>query len=285
MTFELSSRDGARAGVTAAAEAAAATLPLPAVVEAPLEEQTAAGLLPPDAGRGRAVVLNVRGGVTGTLVLVLADSLAQALENSPFGAQQLLDALGPALADAGTALEQGSSVPLQVEAAHEVQPGIALQGVGDGRSSAAVPLVSGGEHVATLALLLDPPAPPPDAGVPVPEQREAPGAQALEYQALQGPGSAGAGSVPGASRPLTLLHDVEMGVTAELGRTRMTVRDLLSLTPGAVVELDRAAGSPVDVLVNGTLIARGEVVVIDEEYGIRISEIVGSRPADASARR
>ena len=84
---------------------------------------------------------------------------------------------------------------------------------------------------------------------------------------------------------MTLLHDVEMGVTAELGRTRMTVRDLLSLTPGAVVELDRAAGSPVDVLVNGTLIARGEVVVIDEEYGIRISEIVGTRPVDATARR
>jgi flagellar motor switch protein FliN/FliY len=78
----------------------------------------------------------------------------------------------------------------------------------------------------------------------------------------------------GEPRPLSLLHDVEMGVTAELGRRRMTVRDLLSLTPGAVIELDRAAGSPVDVLVNGTLIARGEVVVIDEEFGIRISEIV-----------
>ncbi len=100
MTFDLSSLDGVRAGVTAAAEAAAATLPLPAVVEAPLEEQTATGLLPPDGGNGRAVVLNVRGAVTGSLVLVLADSLAQALENSPFGAQQLLDALGPALTDA-----------------------------------------------------------------------------------------------------------------------------------------------------------------------------------------
>jgi flagellar motor switch protein FliN/FliY len=65
-----------------------------------------------------------------------------------------------------------------------------------------------------------------------------------------------------------------MGVTAELGRRRMTVRELLALTPGTVIELDRAAGSPVDVLVNGTLIARGEVVVIDEEFGIRIVEIV-----------
>jgi flagellar motor switch protein FliN/FliY len=73
---------------------------------------------------------------------------------------------------------------------------------------------------------------------------------------------------------LDLLRDVEMEVTAELGRTRMSVRELLSLTPGAVVELDRAAGSPADLLVNGTLIARGEVVVVDEDFGLRISEIV-----------
>jgi flagellar motor switch protein FliN/FliY len=65
-----------------------------------------------------------------------------------------------------------------------------------------------------------------------------------------------------------------MEVSAELGRTRMNVRDLLSLSPGVVVELDRAAGSPADLLVNGRLIARGEVVVIDENFGIRITEIV-----------
>ncbi len=77
-----------------------------------------------------------------------------------------------------------------------------------------------------------------------------------------------------------VLADVEMGVTAELGRCRMTVRELLSITPGTVIDLDRAAGAPVDVLVNGTPIARGEVVVIDEEFGIRISEIL---PQPASA--
>ena len=86
----------------------------------------------------------------------------------------------------------------------------------------------------------------------------------------------------GGSRPLAILKDVEMGVTAELGRRRMTVRDLLALTPGSVIELDRAAGSPVDVLVNGTLIARGEVVVIDEEFGIRIAEIVAAEPMGAA---
>ena len=82
-------------------------------------------------------------------------------------------------------------------------------------------------------------------------------------------------ALPGKHHPMSLLGDVEMGVTAELGRTELTVRDVLGLTPGSIIELDRAAGSPVDVVVNGTLIARGEVVVIDEEFGIRITEILG----------
>jgi flagellar motor switch protein FliN/FliY len=75
-------------------------------------------------------------------------------------------------------------------------------------------------------------------------------------------------------RRMHLLRDVELGVSVELGRTRMTVRELLALAPGAIVELDKAAGGPVDVLVNGTLMARGEVVVVDEEFAVRISEIV-----------
>jgi flagellar motor switch protein FliN/FliY len=73
---------------------------------------------------------------------------------------------------------------------------------------------------------------------------------------------------------MDLLRGVEMDVTAELGRTRMTLNELLGLTDGAVIELDRAAGAPADLLVNGRLIARGEVVVIDENFGLRITEIV-----------
>lgn len=83
------------------------------------------------------------------------------------------------------------------------------------------------------------------------------------------------GQINGAPHPMALLSDVELGVTAELGRTRLTVRDVLGLTPGSIIELDRSAGAPVDVVVNGTLIARGEVVVIDEEFGVRITQIMG----------
>ncbi len=84
-------------------------------------------------------------------------------------------------------------------------------------------------------------------------------------------------------RRLHLLRDVEMGITVELGRTRMKVQEVLSLAPGVVLELDRAAGSPVDVLVNGTLMARGEVVVVDEEFAVRITEVV-TADADSRAR-
>lgn len=83
--------------------------------------------------------------------------------------------------------------------------------------------------------------------------------------------NAPAGNTPG--RGLEILHGVDMDVTVELGRTRLTVRELLALAPGTVLELDRAAGSPADLLVNGKLIARGEVVVVDEDFGLRITEL------------
>jgi flagellar motor switch protein FliN len=98
-----------------------------------------------------------------------------------------------------------------------------------------------------------------------------------EYAAVSFP-DAGGGEGDSAN-PLSLLRGVEMRVTAELGRTRLPVSHVLDLGPGSVVELDRVAGTPVDVLVNGTIIAHGEVVVVDEEYGVRITEIIGAEDA------
>jgi flagellar motor switch protein FliN/FliY len=76
------------------------------------------------------------------------------------------------------------------------------------------------------------------------------------------------------TRNIDLLMDVSLQVTVELGRTRRQIRDVLSLGPGSVLELDKLAGEQVDVLVNGKLIAKGEVVVIDENYGVRITDII-----------
>ena len=74
---------------------------------------------------------------------------------------------------------------------------------------------------------------------------------------------------------LSVLSNVEMEVRVELGKAKLTVKSLLSLASGDVIELDRPANAPVDVLVNGTLVAKGEVVVVDDEFGVRITEVVG----------
>ena len=71
-----------------------------------------------------------------------------------------------------------------------------------------------------------------------------------------------------------LILDVPLQVTVELGRTKKLIREILELSPGSVLELDKLAGEPVDVLVNGKLLAKGEVVVIDENFGVRITDIV-----------
>jgi flagellar motor switch protein FliN/FliY len=73
------------------------------------------------------------------------------------------------------------------------------------------------------------------------------------------------------------LSDVPVELAVEIGRTRMTVGATLELRPGSIVVLDRVAGEPVDLLVNGTTIARGEVVVIDEEFALRVTEVLGER--------
>jgi flagellar motor switch protein FliN/FliY len=79
---------------------------------------------------------------------------------------------------------------------------------------------------------------------------------------------------------LRRLGDVPIELTAEIGRTHMTVNETLDLRIGSIVPLNRTSSEPLDLLVNGTLVARGEVVIIDEQFGVRITEVVGSQ-ADA----
>jgi flagellar motor switch protein FliN/FliY len=81
-----------------------------------------------------------------------------------------------------------------------------------------------------------------------------------------------------------LILDVQLQVAVELGRAQMKVREVLGLGPGSVVELDKHAGEPVEVVVNNKTIAKGEVVVIDENFGVRITEIVSSQRNDANAK-
>lgn len=84
----------------------------------------------------------------------------------------------------------------------------------------------------------------------------------------------GAGVAPNPNQGFDLIMDIPVHLTVELGRTRISIRNLLQLAHGSVVELDGLAGEPMDVLVNGTLIAQGEVVVVNDKFGIRLTDII-----------
>lgn len=120
------------------------------------------------------------------------------------------------------------------------------------------------------------PTPEPLAGIGAPG---APGA-ALPAAAETRVGMATDAEPASAAEPpvtIELLHDVELKVEVVLGRARLPLRDLLALRPGSTIELDRSRNSPVDVLVNGTLFARGDIVVIDDaELGVQIDTVVGA---------
>ena len=226
-----------------AAQAALAVLPLsaPGTITGVVTVAQA-----PDLGEeGIAVSANFAGAANGRVTVVVGEETLNTLLMSPEGALDPVDALRPALETVVHSLGQCT-----LDAGVEGDPAQALSQLDGG---AVAVIGAGGE---TLALI----------GLTLTAQTDTP----------QPTASASASSSPAASRPRTmdLLRDVQMDVTVELGRTSMTVQDLLALTPGSVVELDRAAGSPADILVNGQLIARGEVVVVDEDYAIRITEIV-----------
>lgn len=82
------------------------------------------------------------------------------------------------------------------------------------------------------------------------------------------------GTAASANQGLELILDIPVHLTVELGRTKISIRNLLQLAHGSVVELDGLAGEPMDVLVNGTLIAQGEVVVVNDKFGIRLTDII-----------
>ena len=241
---------------TAVAEAAAAELPSVTPLTAGPEQPGSSHVA--DAFAGGAVA--ALDGVPGQVVVLVGPELVAALAASPIGELDLAAAVQPALDAAAERL-----------GAH-ARPATVLDLPGDGEALPSalgefvtVPLIGVGIDAAVLL---------PTASL---EGARHPVAEIPDITPLDQPFVPTFGTAPQpipAVRGLEMLQGVDMEVTVELGRTRMTVRDLLALTPGAVLELDRAAGSPADLLVNGRLVARGEVVVVDEDFGLRVTEIV-----------
>ena len=104
-----------------------------------------------------------------------------------------------------------------------------------------------------------------EAGVEQPVQ-----AAAAEFDSLEDTSSGPAAE----EENLDVILDIPVTISMEIGRTSISIRNLLQLNQGSVVELDRLAGEPMDVLVNGTLVAHGEVVVVNEKFGIRLTDVI-----------
>jgi flagellar motor switch protein FliN/FliY len=148
----------------------------------------------------------------------------------------------------------------------------------------AVPPAAVVEAVVETAVEEAPAAPPAaslqqlaeELAVPAPRSAPRMGPEATDLPPLPAPvlPDLGDGAAAAEARDLRLLADVQVELAVELGRVKLPLRDLLSLAPGAVLELDRSADAPVDVLVNGCLVARGEVVVIDGAFGVRVTAVV-----------
>ena len=264
--------------VARAAAAAAAVLPA-ATPLAPGTPVPGAGGA--SAGFAGAVVTELHLPGAPRVAVLVGTDLVEALASSPLGGLDLAAATQPAFDAAAAALGTGCG------AAREVS--VALVDADLGGPFVVVPLLGAGVPCGALLVADAAVAAAGAIGAVVPGEAPvgAPVPPAVPFAVAPTVPPAVPSSVPSSVAPVSLpatrgiemLHGVDLEVSVELGRTRMTVRDLLALSPGEVLELDRAAGSPADLLVNGRLIARGEVVVVEEDFGLRITEIVDESAA------
>lgn len=237
--------------------------------------------------------------IRGGLILIISEPMAIALAGAMTGSADefgeleqsaLSEGLGQVLGALCTQLSskrkiQTQTKPMQVEVCRNSDPVMAnrMKTLGP-RAVAAFMQIKTGEQSGDLILLFSNPVIDGLMKAAVaPVQVEAPSAQPTAPQA-------GAGAVrpavfepfqeaasPGRPGNLDLILDIGLDVRVELGRTAMKIRDVLELGPGSVIELDKLAGEPVDLLVNDRLFARGEVVVIDESFGVRVTDIINIR--------
>ncbi|MFJ5860948.1 flagellar motor switch protein FliN [Pseudarthrobacter sp. NPDC092439] len=223
---------------TSAAAALVELLPTPV----PLTAVPVTAALPPGAA-GSAVSANFVGSVSADIAIALVDADSVLPAGGGTGLVTAASVLRPALENASSALGTGV--------------------LGDCRNEDAT------------ALFTDP-------GTVVFELRDMQNTAGWFGIRVRENGVLGGSAVPAAdphqhgsmAGKLGRINNVEMALTVEIGRTRMSVRDVLNLEPGGVVELDRSAGAPADVLLNGRVIAHGEVVVVDQDYAVRITRIL-----------
>ena len=222
--------------LTTAAAAALIGL-LPSASKLTVTELATAGA--PPAGLGSAVVASFVGEKSADFAVILTDADAMTVAGGPdSGLVSIVDVLRPALEAAAAALGTGVLGEATVDNSHALF-----------------------DDADTVVFALT-------------NKEGAVGWFAIRIRA----NGVVAGATPRSDKSvigkLGRISNVEMALTVEIGRTRMSIRDLLNLEPSAVIELDRSAGAPADVLLNGRLIAHGEIVVVDQDYAVRITKIL-----------
>ena len=151
----------------------------------------------------------------------------------------------------------------------QMQMGMGMPQMGMDMNQMGMPQMQMGMGMPQMQMQMGMPQMQPGMGMPQMQMMPNMNIQPAQFQSF----SRDTGAMPG-QETIGLIKDVPLEVTVELGRTSKSIAEILDFTPGTIIELDKIAGEPIDILVNGRLVARGEVVVIEESFGVRVTEII-----------
>ena len=201
-------------------------------------------------------VVSVEGAINGNLMVALLEGASPDITTS----EGLVEELGEAVDAMSQVMDSEIGTPAPASGAPTIGADV------------SVPLLADGALVGAVLLFLAPAQDP----VEDPATAAAPAAAAAPATAATPAAAAApaAFSAMGTMKQMDALAGVQMEITIEVGRASLPIGQLLQLQPGQIVELDREVGSPLDMFINGTLLARGEIVVVDDQFGFRVTSVV-----------
>jgi len=214
-------------------------------------------------------VVSVEGSINGNLMVALFEGASPDITTS----EGLVEELEAAIDSMSQVMDSEIGTPAPASGAPTIAPDVSVPLLADGAVVGAVLLFLAppAEAAPAEAASAEPAAPAPAAAA-APAPAPAPAAAAAPAPAAAAaPAAFSSLSTP---KQMDALASVQMEVTIEVGRTSLPIGQLLQLQPGQIVELDREVGSPLDMFINGTLLARGEIVVVDDQFGFRVTSVV-----------
>ena len=202
-------------------------------------------------------VVSVEGSINGNLMVALLEGASPDITTS----EALVEELESAMDSMSHVMDSEIGAPAPASGAPTIAPDV------------SVPLLVDGAVVGAVLLFVAPATEAAAPAEPAPAEPEAAAPAAAPPAPAQAAPTSNPLSTP---KQMDALAGVQMEVTIEVGRTSLPIGQLLQLQPGQIVELDREVGSPLDMFINGTLLARGEIVVVDDQFGFRVTSVVAT---------